>query len=850
MTFFKGGALSARGARTGWCRSFDRLIAYLSRGRGARPDPDRPAWVSYRNLEGIDLPALAAKVMRAQAGENPRVDKPVYHFGLSLLPGEHLDREQWERALDLVMRQLALADHQAFVAAHHDTDRDHVHVVVNRIGHDGRTWSVRRDLCTVSGTLRLLEIDYGLMRSDTRGAGIPDLSATTLHLALRSARQPLADRVRDQGAAAFAEAAGWSDLERRLATHGFRLAAAVRHSGLVVTDGSGYEALSRVDASLSGPKLALRFDETFHEHRQAHPEPPAIPPPRPRAATPPPGASLEQRAATLIDRLTGTFATFTEGDLRRAAFYQPEPGALVRAALRSDQLLDLGKDDRGVSRYTTREYLGAEARLLAAAAGLASRSHHRLDAAVAARPFGSAAAGLAAAPRAAVLHATTGADLAQIVGPAGPVRAGAVRAIAAAYQEQGREVFGAALTDRAATALQAGTGIRSRTLSEHEPSWSQAGGGLHARSVLVLDQAGALAVRQLGRVLAHAEERGAKVILLGDPERLAAIGAGDAFRGLLERHPSAAVEVRRHLPGAGDSWQRATPEPLAGGRVDALRDGNQPAAGHERLRRSARPGRKDLASDYAAADLRRAVDRLHEIAAQTVAATREQRPLREVVAAFDALRDSRLRVVALRRSVTAAATQVYADPRRALRRLLRDPAAPDRLNQGKVRTYGRLRDRSRLAALRHGPIQDRPAVASLTGSLYDYHRGLAGMQSAKLSVQTQLAANSDRLPQPSSTRAAPPELPGAAAARATPARLPRPAELRRELARVESSLRNLQAAGRATQDGIEAAIRGMGRATLDSVLLLLPPKVASPVEAAARAVAQSIDRGPDLGLGR
>lgn len=41
----------------------------------------------------------------------------------------------------------------------------------------------------------------------------------------------------------------------------------------------------------------------------------------------------------------------------------------------------------------------------------------------------------------------------------------------------------------------------------------------------------------------------------------------------------------------------------------------------------------------------------------------------------------------------------------------------------------------------------------------------------------------------------------------------------------------------------------MGRATLDSALLLLPPRAAMPVEAALRTVARALDRGLDLGLG-
>ncbi|HXO26581.1 MAG TPA: AAA family ATPase, partial [Thermoanaerobaculia bacterium] len=268
---------------------------------------------------------------------------------------------------------------------------------------------------------------------------------------------------------------------------------------------------------------------------------------------PRPGDSLEQRAAVLLDRMTATRATFTESDLHRAAFYQPESVALVREALRSDRVLDLGRDAGGAGRYTTRDYLDAEARLLAAAEKLASRDRFRLDPAVVVSPpapdeheaHRRAAGGfdatardaaalatassdlsggdLAARQRAAVLHATTAADLAQIAGGDRAGRAEAARAIAAAYREHGDEVRGAALTAKGASALAAATGVRSRTLATLESSWAEGSGRLHARSVLLLEEAGLLDVRRLGGILAEAEERGAKVVLLGDPGRLQAI---------------------------------------------------------------------------------------------------------------------------------------------------------------------------------------------------------------------------------------------------------------------------------------------------------------------------------------
>jgi MobA/VirD2-like, nuclease domain len=89
VTIFKGGRLSRTGKRTGLGRSFVQLVDYLLHGDG---DPDRAAWTSTVNLDTED-PASAARIMTADAQENPRVQLPVYHFGLSLPEGEHLDEE-------------------------------------------------------------------------------------------------------------------------------------------------------------------------------------------------------------------------------------------------------------------------------------------------------------------------------------------------------------------------------------------------------------------------------------------------------------------------------------------------------------------------------------------------------------------------------------------------------------------------------------------------------------------------------------------------------------------------------------------------------------------------------------
>jgi len=1090
VTFFRGGH-RAGGRGTGLSRDFGALIAYLVR---SSPKANRVAWTSTRNLNGLGDPARVTQVMRAHASEYPRTVWPVYHCGLSVGIAEHLDRSRWEQAVDRVMEALGLVRHQALLVAHGDTDREHVHVVVNRVGDDGRTWHRGFDLVNAWKAVHRIELDFWLIRCGAGVAALPPLSDGAYLRACRSGEQPFPHRVRVQAAADFAEAAGWQDLEARLAARGFRLEPAPKHPGLTIVAGSAFTSLIRVDRSLSGPRLARRFGETFEEHRRAHPEPPAVASP-PREPAPRPADSLEHRAAALLDRIAATSATFTAADLRRAAFYQPDSIALVRAALSSDRLLDLGTAAGTANRYTTRDYLDAEARFLAAAASLSSRNDHRLDlggedrmpaaghepsaAAQLPDPAAPAGPGRSAERRAAVLHAAAAPDLALIVSADDAARTATARDVAAAYRERGYDVRGTALTARAVDALQTEAGIPSGTFANLERAWSQGADHLHPRCVLVLDEAGMLDVRRLGRILAHADERHAKVVLLGDPERLQAIGAGDALRGLLEHYPCGRLDAggRQREP-----WQRAASEQLAAGRIAAaldlyqdagrlhwsgsraaaqtelldayardrrqdpggtrlilahdpaevaalnaaVRAGRQAAGelgpglragraelaagdrivflrddpqgrrvreiaadagpavrGHDRqssgpralepgararvpapasrqadrrdrgagelaaggvrygalgtvvetdprrvtvhlddgrtvvfdphryrsvahgyaiavrqaleaaidrvyvladprmdrhaaglaltchrdrldifVDREALPsrehldralshaGHKDLAGDYAAAELRRAAARLQGLAAEANRIVLEERPLRDALAALSSLRQARQRVVESRHSLVEAAGLVYADPAGALRALLRDPQAPDRLRQGEARRYGKLRGGIAPGAPRRDRAAALHATMSLTGRLDAHRRIVAGLHAAKETARGRCHLLTIPGLRPGPRAAAARGLAAAGQHRAPAAHLPRASQVGAELARVTATLGACRQATRGAQDALETAIRTMGRATVDSALLLLPPQVALPVNVAVRAIARGLERGIDLGRGR
>jgi hypothetical protein len=177
-----------------------------------------------------------------------------------------------------------------------------------------------------------------------------------------------------------------------------------------------------------------------------------------------------------------------------------------------------------------------------------------------------------------------------VIGDAGTGKSFSMKVAREAWQAQGFNVRGAALAGKAADELQAGSGIESRTLASLEFAWKNGKDKLTSRDVLVIDEAGMIGSRQLGRVLKAAEQAGAKVVLLGDDKQLAAIEAGAAFRAVVQHVGAAEItEVRRQK----HAWMRepasslrAVPWPMAWRPTPSAATSKSTAAG----RRRATPG--------------------------------------------------------------------------------------------------------------------------------------------------------------------------------------------------------------------------------------------------------------------
>jgi Ti-type conjugative transfer relaxase TraA len=297
------------------------------------------------------------------------------------------------------------------------------------------------------------------------------------------------------------------------------------------------------------------------------------------------GEKIIASPSIALDAITRTQATFTTRDLamfvHRHSDGKDQFDRAMSAVRNAPDLIALGKDGRGEDRFTSRDMIEIEQRLERSAGKLTDRAGHRLPEATTDRAIAASASKgliLSEEQRVAFERVTQAGDLAIVVGYAGTGKSAMLSVARDAWERGGYQPIGAALSGIAAENLESGSGIASRTIASLEHQWSQGRELLGPGDVLVIDEAGMVGSRQMERIIGEAEKRGAKVVLVGDPEQLQAIEAGAAFRSIAERHGSVEItDIRRQR----DDWQRDATRHLATGRTgEAVRAYEEQGAVH------------------------------------------------------------------------------------------------------------------------------------------------------------------------------------------------------------------------------------------------------------------------------
>lgn len=221
-------------------------------------------------------------------------------------------------------------------------------------------------------------------------------------------------------------------------------------------------------------------------------------------------------------------------------------------------------------RYTSRDVLDAEqviedSALARFGEGAAALTPEQAALAVATTEAGQDWA-FSTEQRAALARLLTGGHgVDALIGVAGAGKTTLMSCARAGWEAAGLTVAGAALAAVAAANLDAEAGIVSHTLARRIEA-IRTGTGLAGIDVLVVDEAAMCDDRTMAELLAHAATTGTKIVAVGDPLQLKAVGVGGGF-----------AEIHRLVGGASLTENRRQVDPverdaLADWRTGARRD--------------------------------------------------------------------------------------------------------------------------------------------------------------------------------------------------------------------------------------------------------------------------------------
>jgi Ti-type conjugative transfer relaxase TraA len=268
------------------------------------------------------------------------------------------------------------------------------------------------------------------------------------------------------------------------------------------------------------------------------------------------GERLMEDPNIALTAITAQQSTFSRYDVAKFVSRQTADreqfNAVYAKVMAAPELVQLNRDKGDVDRYTTKELFAIEQKMIKIATDKAESRHFELKTKTVDRVIENNPS-LSPEQQAALRHVTQGGDLASVVGFAGTGKSYMLGMAREAWEAEGYKVQGMALAGIAADSLQAGANIPSNTIANRLIIWKTGKEKLSDRDILVVDEAGMIGSRQMHAILNHAEQSGAKVVLVGDPEQLQAIDAGASFRAIIERSGFAQMsDIRRQK----EEWQK------------------------------------------------------------------------------------------------------------------------------------------------------------------------------------------------------------------------------------------------------------------------------------------------------
>ena len=238
------------------------------------------------------------------------------------------------------------------------------------------------------------------------------------------------------------------------------------------------------------------------------------------------------------------------GDNRVCSLAAPLPAEPPEEMRRRDGMSAIER--HGATRYTTQSTLRREARVLDAVA----KGRDARVGLVPERTLDKVLSGsiLGADQQQAVRELLTGGEqVALLVGPAGAGKSHALHAAREAFEAAGYRPVGLAPSAIAARVLSDEAGLGSDTLARFLLDVENGRRSLGPRDVIVLDEATMTRTDDLERLVTHTGQVGCKLVLVGDPHQLGAVGPGGLFATLVGEHGASELETVRRFTQAWEA---------------------------------------------------------------------------------------------------------------------------------------------------------------------------------------------------------------------------------------------------------------------------------------------------------
>lgn len=240
------------GARGGPGLGWERLSSYVLGTENERGEI--VADVRMTNCRATEIGAAVAEMAASNARCTSSKAPRVYHFVISLSPGESLSPEQFKEAEQRYVNALGLSECQRISATHLSKEHMHRHVAVaTASAPDGKNRRPRQDYAKAMAVSVALEREFGLKPTNhERGTGRA-IQGSFLEFARENAAELIA-------------AKSWAELHDVAADHGIYVKQ--RGAGLVL--GSIAESklsvrASKVSRDLSFKALTDRLGEFEHD---------------------------------------------------------------------------------------------------------------------------------------------------------------------------------------------------------------------------------------------------------------------------------------------------------------------------------------------------------------------------------------------------------------------------------------------------------------------------------------------------------------------------------------------------------------------------------------------------------